>query len=224
MPVPVRNLLAKAGLFLLVFATTQLFIPLNVATAEHLTPSYQLGASAEPAMLFQPAENADSFADFLPAASVVNHLPYDHAPLDGKEPIPEPVSTDVSSSHSSDFESTTVEQIPLASQGDQAIQLGDNVLVVIEDGTFPAGAVFTFENKGRANVADKDVLNSDYSTRNLLQFEIEVMLNSEKIEEFSKPVRIVVDMREYFAETGSSELGAFRLAYQDENDPNTWHV
>ena len=159
-------------------------------------------------MAFQPAPDADSFAEFVPP---------------GAEQTA--VATSLTTTTNNALALLTPAPAVLVNQSENvAVSFNDDKLgFIIESDTLSAAMSLVLDDYQLSAIPMDQEERMSLDSGRLVQFQVEIIDDNGQIfATFPKPVRMVLDLREYgynLDEVG----GYFYLAYADEETPGRWH-
>ncbi len=191
-------LLVLAVLFQVVFVTAPVLADDGWPSGEG---PWQPSHPNIPEMDWPAPRNADEIDDFIPPGLL-------------REDYPRPTND------------VPVSSLPVDANVGRVMVFDNRLGTVVEDNTFDR--LVTIE-LGRMDVVDVPIsvtntISNPIQSQALLRFDIEAedVLTGRPIDQFPKPVRIVLDLRDLTGELNPNYRD-FYLSYQDEEDPLVWH-
>ncbi|MBE7528789.1 MAG: hypothetical protein HS099_03525 [Ardenticatenaceae bacterium] len=177
-------------------------------------------APEQPDMAYQPPADADDLADFIPPATEIIEAP-------PAEPITPtlPVSPTIPFTPTVGITATTAVTITEPITKLVSFEEG-KIAVVFEEDTITdtAEIQLTTLPLPQNPLTATNTVSNPLESLVLQKFQIEVVQEGEIVSaEFSKPVRLIVDLRSWMQELDASyQTWTYYLAYQDKNDPGIW--
>ncbi|MBE7529150.1 MAG: hypothetical protein HS099_05395 [Ardenticatenaceae bacterium] len=177
-------------------------------------------APEQPDMAYQPPADADDLADFIPPATEIIEAP-------PAEPITPtlPVSPTIPFTPTVGITATTAVTITEPITKLVSFEEG-KIAVVFEEDTITdtAEIQLTTLPLPQNPLTATNTVSNPLESLVLQKFQIEVVQEGEIVSaEFSKPVRLIVDLRSWMQELDASyQTWTYYLAYQDKNDPDIW--
>ena len=161
-------------------------------------------------MAHQPPVNATDLTDFTPSGATVISVtvPLPDGSVTPTVPISVPVTT------------------PFNGLGTNVVNFDQGqVAVVIEENTVAANSELSFQPLAvpAYAITTTNTISDPVDSVRLLHFQLEMIENGVMVDDFSKPVRIVLDMRSLTGNLNPVYDGNYFLAYEDENEPGLWH-